>query len=501
MTVRPDHLTVRGAGTGRPVGEIENLGHEAVAALVTRARTAQPAWRALGFEGRGRVLQRAKAWMWEHRDRFIDALVRETGKPYEEAQAEVVYAASALDFWARKAPEFLADEHLSSRTPLLLAHKMRTTYAPRGVVGVIGPWNVPLMNSFGDCIPALAAGNAVVLKPSEVAPLSALVAEEMLREVGMPADVFLVATGDGEVGAALVDHVDFVHFTGSIETGRKVAHRAIDAMVPYTLELGGKDPMIVCADADLERAANAAVYYGFVNGGQACVSIERVYVVDAVHDRFVDLVIRKVRALRQGPGVSRAGAVDVGPVIFEPQAAKVMDHIDDAVDRGATVRTGGHLRQDGGLYVEPTVLTGVDHSMRCMQEETFGPTLPIMRVKDDAEAVLLANDSRYGLAACVFTTDRARGERIAAQLDAGTVTINDAIVGYFALEIPMGGHKESGIGSRHSSGGIQKYCTTKVVVSRRFSLAREPYWYPYNGTGARVFSLVQRLFYSRGPKD
>ncbi len=382
MTARPDHLTVRGAATGRPVGEIENLAPDAVAALVARARAAQPEWAALGFEGRARILQRAKAWMWDHRDRFIDALIRETGKPYEEAQAEVVYAASALDFWARKAPVFLADQHLSSRTPLLLAHKMRTTFAPRGVVGVIGPWNVPLMNSFGDCIPALAAGNAVVLKPSEVAPLSAL-RRRGDAEGGRHARRRVRRRHRRRCrgrGARRPRRLRALHRVD--RDGRKVAHRAVDAMVPYTLELGGKDPMIVCADADLERAANAGGLLRLRERvpGRACRS-------SGVRRRQRARPVRRPgdpQGARAAAGAwrvpcwgGRCGASDL-----RAAAAKVMDHIDDAVERGATVRTGGHLRQDGGIYVEPTVLTGVDHSMRCMREETFGPTLPIMRVRD-----------------------------------------------------------------------------------------------------------------------
>jgi acyl-CoA reductase-like NAD-dependent aldehyde dehydrogenase len=497
MTDRSTTLAVRAPATGAVVQTVPNRTPEDVAALVARARAAQSQWVDLGWQGRHAVLQRAKAWMYDHRRRFITALVEETGKPYEEAQAEVVYAASALDFWSRNAERWLADDAVTSRSPMLMAHRMRMTHRPRGVVGVIGPWNVPLMNSFGDCIPALAAGNAVVLKPSEVTPLSALLSAEMMDAVGMPADVFLVATGDGATGAALVDHVDFVHFTGSARTGKLVAHRAIDAMVPYTLELGGKDPLLVLSDADLERAASAAVFYGLVNAGQACVSVERIYVEAPVYDRFVELVVDQVRGLRQGAGSTTPGQVDVGPVIHPPQAAIVQAHLDDARERGARILVGGKIHEAGGTFVEPTVLVDVDHEMRCMREETFGPTLPIMRVADEAEAIARANDSVYGLGASVFTKSRERGDRVAAQLDAGTVLVNDAIINYFALEIPMGGHKESGIGSRHSRAGIEKYTDTKVVITRRFSPKRDPYWFPYTGSSARLFAAMHRLFYRR----
>ena len=284
-------------------------------------------------------------------------------------------------------------------------------YRPLGVVGVIGPWNYPLTNSFGDCIPALAAGNSVILKPSEVTPLTSLLMAEMLEECGLPADVYQVLTGLGDVGAELVDHVDFIMFTGSTATGKKVAERAAQTLTPVGLELGGKDPMIVLRDADLEKAANAATYYSMQNGGQTCISVERVYVEEPVYDEFVRLVTGKVQALRQGVP-TEPGSVDVGAVTFAQQIDIVDSHVDDAVRR-APRSPWAATREGPGRFYEPTVLLDVDHSMKCMTEETFGPTLPMMKVADAEEALRLANDSPYGLQASVWTKDTARGESIA----------------------------------------------------------------------------------------
>src|ERR687889_2344311 len=353
-------------------------------------RAAQPGWDALGFAGRARVMLRMQKWVLDNAERVIETIVRETGKSWEDAQlAEISYGANAFGFWAKNAPKYLADERVRSASVMLKGKKLILRYKPLGLVGVIGPWNYPLTNSFGDCIPALAAGNSVILKPSEVTPLTSLLLADGLRQCGVPEDVFQVATGRGATGEALVDAVDMVMFTGSTTTGRTVMARAAQTLTPVSLELGGKDPMIVLADADLERAANAATYYSMQNGGQTCISVERVYVEAPVYEEFVAKVTERVKALRQGPP-NGPGSVDVGAVTFPKQLDIVSAHVDAAREAGATVLTGGHGRSEGGRFYEPTVLVGVDHSMACMTEETFGPTLPIMRVNDAEEAVRLA---------------------------------------------------------------------------------------------------------------
>jgi len=493
-------IRVENPATGDVIGTVPNRSADEVAEIVARARAAQPAWDALGFAGRARILRRAQKWVVDNSERLIETIVSETGKTYEDAQlAEISYVANSFGFWAKHAPEFLADEKIKSSNPFVAGRKLILRFRPVGVVGVIGPWNFPLSNSFGDCIPALAAGNACVLKPSEVTPLSSLVVEEMAREIGMPEHVFSVATGDGETGAALVDEVDFVMFTGSTKTGRKVMERAARTLTPVSLELGGKDPMIVLDDADIDRAANAATFYAMNNAGQVCISTERAYVDEAVYDQFVAKVTDNVRKLRQGESHG-PGEADVGAVIFPPQLDIVEDHVRDAVDKGARVLTGGKRAEGAGRYYEPTVLVDVDHTMKCMTDETFGPTLPIMKVRGAEEALRLANDSPYGLAASVWTRDAARGEDVARRVEAGAVCVNDAQINYVALELPMGGWKASGLGSRHGAGGIRKYCDQQAILITRFAPKKDLHMFPNSKLKSGLIGRTLRLLYGRGKR-
>ncbi len=417
-----------------------------VTEAVARARAAARL-EAMGFAERGRILRRMQKWTLDNSERIISTIVAENAaRPTRTLSSPRSLAASAFGFWAKNAPDFLADEKVKSASPFVMGRKLVVRYAPVGVVGVIGPWNYPLTNSFGDCIPALAAGDAVVLKPSEITPLTSLLMAEMLADVGLPADVFSVVTGRGETGAALVDLVDYVMFTGSVATGKRVMKQAAERLTPVSLELGGKDPMIVLADANLERAANAAVHYSMQNGGQTCISVERVYVEAPVYDDFVARVTDKMRALRQGvPGAP--AQTDVGAMTSPDQLDLVEQQVDDAVEAGARAVVGGHRVDGPGDFFEPTLLLDVDHTMECMTEETFGPTLPVMKVADVEEAIRLSNDSPYGLQASVWTKDTGRGEEIARRLESGVVCINDAQLNYAAIELPMGGWKESGLGS------------------------------------------------------
>jgi acyl-CoA reductase-like NAD-dependent aldehyde dehydrogenase len=497
-----EEFAVENPATGETIRTVPIASAQDVREMAERGRAAQPAWQALSFDGRARVLRRAQKWLLDNQQRVIDTIVSETGKTHEDAQlAEIGYVANAFGFWAKQAPNYLADEKVRSANPFVLGRKLRVRYEPLGLVGVIGPWNYPLSNSFGDCIPALAAGNAVILKPSEVTPLTSLLMEEGMRACGLPEHVFQVATGLGETGQALIDEVDMVMFTGSTETGKKVMERAAHTLTPVSLELGGKDPMIVLADADLERAANAAVYYSMQNGGQTCISVERVYVEGPVYDEFVDRVSGKVKALRQGAPAG-PGSVDVGAMTFPKQLDIVSRHVDAAREAGATVLTGGHAATGGkGRFYEPTVLTGVDHSMACMTEETFGPTLPIMRVEDAEQALALANDSDYGLAASVWTKDTARGEALARRIEAGAVCVNDAQLHYLALELPMGGWKASGLGSRHGAGGIRKYTRQQSLLVTRLAPKRDLHMFPYKARTTGLLGRLVRLVYGRGKRD
>jgi acyl-CoA reductase-like NAD-dependent aldehyde dehydrogenase len=498
-----DGIPVENPATGEIVTTVPDLDAEAVAALARRAREAQPIWKAYGFEGRGRVLLRMQKWVMDNADRIVRTIVSETGKTYEDAQlAEISYGGAAFGFWAKHAEEYLADERVRTSSMLVKGRKLLVRYEPLGLIGVIGPWNYPLTNSFGDCVPALAAGNSVILKPSEITPLTSMLLAEGLAECGIPAGVFQVATGRGQTGAALIEQVDMIMFTGSTATGRKVAEAAGRRLIPASLELGGKDPMIVLADADLERAANVATYYSMQNSGQTCISIERAYVEAPVYDEFVGKVTEKVRALRQGRPDGGPGTVEVGAMTFPPQVDIVEDHVQDALSKGARVLTGGHRGGGDGLYFEPTVLVDVDHSMKIMREETFGPTLPIMKVADAEEALRLANDSPYGLAGSVFSRDTARGEEIARRVESGAVCVNDAIINFAALELPMGGVKASGLGSRHGAHGIRKYCSEQaLLITPRLALKREPHFFPYSRRGTKRLGKALKLLYGRGKRD
>src|SRR5579884_2503172 len=498
----PATIPVENPATGEVITTVPLMGPDELGQLVQKARRAQPAWAALGFEGRGQILRRAQRWMVDNVERVIDVVVSEAGKTYEDAQtADYGYTVAALGFWAKQAPAYLADEHVPSwNNPIVAGKRLIVRYAPVGVVGVIGPWNYPIANSFGDCIPALAAGNSVVLKPSEVTPLSSLLMAEMMLECGLPEHVFQVATGDGSTGAALIGEVDCVMFTGSTRTGRAVMRAAAERLIPCYLELGGKDPMIVCADADLDRAANAAAYYSMNNGGQVCISVERVYVEEPVYDWYVDKVTENVKRLRQGPPAGRA-SVDVGAVTFPPQMEVVEGHVQDALDKGARVLVGGQRRPGQGRFYEPTVLVDVDHSMKIMTEETFGPTLPIMKVSDAEEALRLANDTAYGLQASVWTRDIERGEALARRVEAGAVCVNDAQVNYLALNLPMGGWKASGLGTRHGAAGIRKYTRVQSLLVTKLAPKRDLHMFPYTKLRTRAIQGLLKLLYGRGSRD
>lgn len=497
QSVRPHVITVANPADGSTVGDVPVVGADDVAALAGRLRAAQPEWEALGPPGRRHWLMNYQEWVLDNSERLIDVVQSESGKTRGDASVEPTMMASLLDFWSGHAEHYLADERPRSWNPVAATKHLAVVYRPYPLVGVITPWNYPLMMPGLDGVAALAAGAAVLLKPSEVTPLSAVELTRGWDEIGAPA-VFGLVTGYGETVAAVIARSDFVQFTGSTATGRKVAVACAERLIPCSLELGGKDPALVLSDADLERAANGIVYGGMVNSGQVCVSVERVYVEAPVYDEFVGKLTEKVQALRQGQD-DRGWRFDVGALATMAQRDIVTRHVDEAVAAGARVVTGG--KPSGtGTFFEPTILVDVDHSMACMTQETFGPTLPVMKVADEAEAIRLANDSIYGLSATVWSKDKERADRVARRLDTGAVNINDVLANAFASEVPMGGWKQSGIGARGGGAhGIRKFCRAQAITSARVpELSSEPLWYPASRRRTGIVLAMLRAASARG---
>ena len=490
-----DSIEVHNPATGAVIATVPVDSPESVADKVARVRANQAEWEAMGIEGRYHWLGKLRDWLLDNQDRVLDTMQLETGKVRADASNEPGYVADLINFYGTKAAGFIGEESVRPHTPLLASKKLRIQYRPHPVVGIISPWNFPLILSLGDAIPALQAGCAVVIKPSEFTPLGlAEVIEAWKSEIGGP-DVFDCVQGIGETGGALVDEVDFMQFTGSDRTGRKVMARAAETLTPVSLELGGKDPMIVLSDADLDRAANAAAWGGMMNSGQICMSVERIYVEEPAYDRFVDKLTAEVGRLRQGAD-DAGDPKDVGAMTSPNQTAIVEEHVNDALAAGAKALTGGKRIEGPGDYFEPTVLVDVDHSMKVMRDETFGPVVGVMKVRDAEEAVKLANDTPYGLSGCVFG-ERERAEQVARRVECGAINVNDVLINYFAMDVPMGGWKQSGIGYRHGEPGIKKFCRSESLVITRFGGKREPTWYPYTKGRRRLLAPISRFFGAR----
>jgi acyl-CoA reductase-like NAD-dependent aldehyde dehydrogenase len=471
-------LRLRSPVTLDPIGELDCASGEEVRAAVARARAAQPAWAATSFEERAAHLYRMADVVMAQQDRIMDTVIRETGKPRAEAFSMEVYASvDSLVFYAKRAKKFLARERRRLHGVMGLLKKAYVVYKPRGVVGVITPWNGPFVLSLNPTAQAIMAGNTVVVKPSEVTPYSGALVGELFREAGLPDDVVQVVLGDGQTGADLVAAgPDKISFTGSVATGRKIAVACGERLIPFTLELGGKDAMIVCKDADVDKAAQGAVIGSCMNTGQYCCGTERIYVVEDVYEPFVRKVVEATTALRQSDDVD---AADVGATFWDRQLAIIEDHVADAVARGAHVEVGGRRNPAlRGLYYEPTVLTGVTQDMKIMRDETFGPVVCIMKVRDEDEALRLANDSHYGLNGNVWTRDAGRGLALATRIQTGAASVNDMAMSYGVNEVPFGGVKESGIGMVNGPEGIRGYCHAMPIIVHRFGsgpVASYPY--------------------------
>jgi len=481
--------------SGEEIGRAPLFSADAVKAAVNAARLAQPVWANLSFRERRRIILRGRALLLDDREEIAQLISRETGKPVAEALAmEIVPTLDAMHYFAHAAENLLRPQKIDIGQYGLMGRSSRIIFKPLGVIGIISPWNFPLATPAQEVAMALMTGNAVVLKPSELTPLIALKIGEMFTRAGLPKHLLEIITGDGTTGAALIDaRVDKIMFTGSVATGKRVAEAAAKYLTPVVLELGGKDPMIVLEDADINNAARGAVWGAFANSGQACASVERCYVQESIANKFIERVVLETKALKQGLGSETA--IDVGSMSNERQLQIVSDHVEDAKARGAEILTGGRRATNlRGLFYEPTVLTSVDHRMTIMRDETFGPVLPVMTFKTETEAIELANDSLYGLTASVWTRNIAKGKRVAELIHAGTVMVNEVVYTHGIAQTPWGGIKESGYGRTHGRMGLLELVTPQHVHVNRVPFLPDLWWFRYSPRGARLFNGLARRF-------
>ncbi len=517
-------FAVHNPATQEVIGTLPILSAEQIAVAVKRAAEAQKKWAATSVRDRLKVFKRFGELLCEQKERVAGIISREAGKPEAEAlSTEILVVLDTVKYLREHVAEFLLPQAVPHANPIMKLKRGTLLREPYGVVGIISPWNYPFSIPSVQSLAALAAGNAVVLKPSEFTPYSSLELQRLLREAGLDPDLLQVITGDGSAGAALLaSEIRKLVFTGSVATGKRVAQAAATRLLPVVLELGGKDPMIVLEDADIDVASSAAVWGAFMNAGQTCLSVERCYVQEGIYEEFLRRCVEKTEKLQVGSSqpvrhhqsgkdgsspakssrdsIAGEGAcgpqIDVGPMIHARQLSIVQSHVEDAIAHGARLLAGGKaLPQLGVNFFAPTILADVDHSMKIMREETFGPVLPVRRFKTEDEAAALANDSEFGLAASIFTSDRGRGEALARRIEAGTVMVNDVIACFGISEAPHGGVKASGIGRTHGRYGLEEMVWPKYVDSDRLPRMKKPWWYGYNQAFAQQMNgFVELLF-------
>ncbi|MGC2016437.1 MAG: aldehyde dehydrogenase family protein [Candidatus Acidiferrales bacterium] len=467
-----------------------------LSAIFTRAREAQKEWSAHPLRERAATLRGLRDAIFARRDEIADVITREAGKPRVEAIfAEVLLALDTADFLARQAPRWLRPERVPHHNIAMKAKSGWMEFSPLGLVAIISPWNYPFSIPMAQVIPALVTGNAVLLKPSELTPWCGQLVGELVERAKFPPGLVQVLQGGGEIGAALIEAgPDKVFFTGSVATGQRIAEACAKKLIPSVLELGGKDAMMVLADADLDIASSAAVWGGFMNCGETCISVERIYVEQSIAERFTQFCVAKTKKLRVGPATDPD--TEIGPMIRLRQLEKVEAQLRDATARGAQILTGGNRRPDlGQNFLEPAVVTQVDHSMQLMREETFGPVIAIQPVANSEEAVKLANDSPFALSASIWTSDMSRGKEIASRIRAGSVMINDVASYYGITEAPHGGPGASGWGHTHSRLGLLEMVQVKYVDVDRLPRIPKSWWFGYTKElAAAAGRFVEALF-------
>ena len=481
--------------TGGVLGQVPHCSPADVAAAAQRARGVQKAWAARPVEERAAVLLRFHDLVLERQEEVLDLIQLENGKVRRHAFEEILDVSFASRYYAHTAEKYLRPKRRQGAQ--LALTKVWELHHPKGLVGVISPWNYPLTLGISDALPAIVAGNAVLTKPDAQTPYSALWAVELLEEAGMPAGLVQVVTGSGaELGTPIIENCDFLMFTGSTAVGRTVAAQAGANLIDCSMELGGKNALLVLDDADVDKAVSGAVRASFSNTGQLCISTERIYVPDALWEEFTTEFAAATTAMTLSAAIDYSG--DMGSLVSTKQLDTVASHVDDAVAKGATVLAGGRARPDLGPYFyEPTILTGVDETMEVYAHETFGPVVSLYRVADEQEAIARANDSEYGLNFSVWTSDEARGYRVAAQLEAGTVNVNDAYAAAWgSMDAPMGGMKASGLGRRHGEHGILKYTESQTIAIERLIPVGAPDGMNpkiYARVATRALRLIKRL--------
>ncbi|MEO7660178.1 MAG: aldehyde dehydrogenase family protein [Pyrinomonadaceae bacterium] len=503
-----DEVISYNPATGTEVGRVPNLSTETVEKSVERSRAAFSTWKTKTFSERSRFIMRARQAILDDIDGIAHLISQESGKPFGEAiSMEIAPVLDLMQYFARNTEKLLKPPRIGIGIYSLMGRSSSIVYHPLGVVGIIPAWNYPFSIPLGEAVMALMAGNTVVIKPSELTPLTGVKIGEIFEKAGLPDGCLQIVTGDGATGAALVDAApDKIMFTGSVATGKKIAAAAAKNLTSVVLELGGKDPMIVFADANLDLASSAAVWGAFCNSGQSCSSVERLYVQESVADKLTKLIVEKTRELKQGPGDRED--VSIGAMSSERQIKIVEDHVQNFRESGAKIEIGGHRSADtpvrpnekhepeagradksvrAPLFYEPTVISRATNDMRPMQEETFGPTLPIATFSTEAEAIRLANDSEFGLTASVWTRDLARGKRVARQIEAGSVCVNEVLYTHGIGQTPWGGFKNSGRGRTHGRDGLMELVQAQHIHVNHLSLLPDAWWMPYTPVAVETF--------------